>query len=225
MNAQKIARRSLVDSAIDQLRATVESGEWPVGERIPNESRLSELLGVGRNTVREAVRVLVHAGLLETLQGDGTYVRARLDPAETMRRIERSALRDQLEMRITLEAEAARLAALRRDQDDLDELRAALAARAAAGDDIDERIAQDERFHVAIAEASHNHALMAMYAYFRSAVSATIERTERDADLPEPSHADHEYLLATIIMGDAEAAFRVARTMLMPALDALSEAM
>lgn len=79
MNKAKLPRLSLVDSAVAELRSAVARGEWPVGERIPTEPRLSEQFGVGRNTVREAVRVLVHAGLLETRQGDGTYVRARLD--------------------------------------------------------------------------------------------------------------------------------------------------
>jgi DNA-binding FadR family transcriptional regulator len=93
MNKVKLPRLSLVDSAVAELRSAVARGEWPVGERIPTEPRLSEQFGVGRNTVREAVRVLVHAGLLETRQGDGTYVRARLDPAEALRRVERSTLR------------------------------------------------------------------------------------------------------------------------------------
>ena len=104
MNKAKLPRLSLVDSAVAELRSAVARGEWPVGERIPTEPRLSEQFGVGRNSVREAVRGLVHAGLLETRQGDGTYVRARLDPTEALRRVERSTLRDQLEMRVALEA-------------------------------------------------------------------------------------------------------------------------
>ena len=58
MNTNTLPRRSLVDGAIDRLRQAVESGEWPVGRRLPVESALAEELGVGRNTVREAVRVL-----------------------------------------------------------------------------------------------------------------------------------------------------------------------
>ena len=63
-------RTGLVDQVIDQLRQSVTSGEWPVGLRIPNEAVLVDSLGVGRNTVREAVRALAHAGLLEVRQGD-----------------------------------------------------------------------------------------------------------------------------------------------------------
>ncbi len=222
MTITALPRRSLVDQALDQLRVTVESGEWPVGERIPNETVLAGRLGVGRNTVREAVRVLVHAGLLETRQGDGTYVRARLDPAEALRRIERAELFEQLETRIALESEAARLAALRWQPADLRELREALAARAAAGEDLTRRIDHDQRFHEAVARAAHNRALLALYRYFSSAVARTIELTERDAELPEPSQADHEKLLDAIELRDADAAARLARAMLAPSLHALS---
>ena len=58
-------RTGLVDQVIEQLRRAITSGEWNVGERIPNEAVLVESLGVGRNTVREAVRALAHAGLLD----------------------------------------------------------------------------------------------------------------------------------------------------------------
>jgi DNA-binding FadR family transcriptional regulator len=69
-------RTRLVDQVIDQIRELVGSGEWPVGQRIPNEAELVKSLGVGRNTVREAVRAIAHTGILEVRQGDGTYVRA-----------------------------------------------------------------------------------------------------------------------------------------------------
>lgn len=223
MKSTLLPRRSLVDGTIDHLRQAVESGEWPTGHKLPIESRLAERLGVGRNTVREAVRVLVHVGLLETRQGDGTYVLRRLDPAESLRRLRRTSLRDQLEMRIALESEAARLAAQRYDESDIQELHAALQARKEAGDDIDARIEHDRRFHAAIITAAHNSALSALYEYFSEAVRETIESTERDSDLPEPEHRDHEILLENLQLGDADAAANATRAMLLPALKALGE--
>ncbi|PRC57877.1 GntR family transcriptional regulator, partial [Mycobacterium sp. ITM-2017-0098] len=80
-------RAGLVDQVIDQLRHTIASGEWPVGRRIPNETVLVESLGVGRNPVREAVRALAHAGLLDVRQGDGTYVRATSEVSGALRRL------------------------------------------------------------------------------------------------------------------------------------------
>ena len=124
-------------------------------------------------------------------------------------------------MRIALESEAARLAAERRDEADLQAMREALEARQQVGDDLEARIHHDRRFHNAIVSAAHNPALSALYEYFSEAVTETIERTERDAALPEPDHADHAVLLGTLELGDAEAAAKATRTMLTPALRAL----
>jgi len=79
-------RSGLVDQVIDQLRQAIADGEWPVGQRIPAEPELVAALGVGRNTVREAVRALSHAGLLEVRQGDGTFVRATSELSGALRR-------------------------------------------------------------------------------------------------------------------------------------------
>ncbi|WP_163535701.1 FadR/GntR family transcriptional regulator, partial [Klebsiella pneumoniae] len=62
-------RRSLVDSTIELIRGQIEGGAWKVGERIPREQELAEMLEVGRNTVREAIRVLSHGQVLEVRQG------------------------------------------------------------------------------------------------------------------------------------------------------------
>lgn len=221
MSLQKIKKGSLVELAIEDLRQAVEQRVWAIGERLPNEASLAETLGVSRNTVREAVRVLVHVGILDTRQGDGTYVRALLDAGEVFRRIERTELRDQLEVRMMLEGEAARLAAHHRRDQDLADMKSALALRKSAGDDIEARIRFDEQFHRAIVTASRNQALVELYSYFASSISKTIHETEKDMSLPEPSHADHEHLLEMIRFRDAEAAHDVARALLKPSLDAL----
>lgn len=216
-------RPSLVDGVIASIKEALERGRWAVGERLPVEAELAEEFRVSRNTVREAVRVLAHTGMLETRQGAGTFVRAVYDVGDTLREVERTQLRDQLEVRQTLEADAARLAATRRSADDLRAMHAALTAREAAGDDLDARIQHDERFHLAVVEAAHNRALTTLYLYFAHAVIHTIEQTERNRHLPEPSHADHEALLCVIEAGDADAAEHTARAMLAPSLNALSD--
>ena len=217
-----IRKGSLVETAIDSLRRNIENGEWPVGARLPVEAELSEALGISRNTIREAVRVLVHVGMLETRQGAGTYVRANRDAGETLRRIARSRLAEQIEVRTMLETEAARLAAGRRTDLDLKIMTNALDARAAAGSDLAERIRHDEIFHHALVRASHNTALIELYDYFSHAVSQTIERTERDAELPEPTQEDHELLLAAVRRKDADKAEVLSRALLSPSLNALT---
>ncbi|WP_278366738.1 FadR/GntR family transcriptional regulator [Marinobacter salarius] len=223
MQLARISKGSLVETAIESLRQAIEKGHWAIGERLPVEAQLSESLGVSRNTVREAVRVLVHVGMLETRQGDGTYVRATKDAGETLRRINRAQLRDKLEVRIMLETEAAKLAAERRDAKDLERMTLALDERAKAGDDVERRIRHDHAFHTALVAASHNPALSELYDYFANSVAQTIELTELDSGLPEPSQEDHELLLAAIRRQDSVKAETLSRALLQPSLKALGK--
>ncbi|MDA3922186.1 MAG: FadR/GntR family transcriptional regulator [Salinisphaera sp.] len=231
MSLARIHKETLVESVIAQLRATVESGEWRVDERIPVESLLAERLGVSRNTVREAVRVLVHAGLLDTRQGAGTFVRAAIDPAETLRRIGRAGLLERVEVRLTLEVEAARLASLRHTDQDRAAMRAALDHRLAhratepanQKDLLESFIEIDARFHGAVVEAAHNSALTDLYRYFASATIDTIRQTEIDQALPVPSHADHEALYNAIVAQDPDAAALATRQLLAGTIAALSK--
>lgn len=230
MSLAPIHKGSLVESVIEQLRTTVESGKWPVGEKIPVESILAVRFDVSRNTVREAVRVLVHAGMLETRQGAGTFVRATVDPAETLRRIDRAGLLERVEVRLTLETEAARMAALRHDDEDRKAMREALDERAAhttvdrttEAETLASFIAADARFHAAVVAAAHNNALSDLYRYFAVAIDETIRQTEIDRDLPEPSQADHETLFVAITAGDPEASAAATRALLANTISALS---
>lgn len=185
-------RGSLVDQVITQLRAAISSGEWPVGHRIPPETELVAVLDVGRNTVREAVRALAHGGLLEVRQGDGTYVRATSELSGALRTLCGPELREVLEVRRTLEVEAARLAAARRTDDDLAALRAALAERdvaveavagtARAGDRpaaaaLERAARADTDFHTAVVRCAGNDLLAELYRGVVEAVAGSVVTT------------------------------------------------
>lgn len=64
----------LVDQATAHLREQITGGNWPVGTKIPGETTLAKTLGVGRSTVREAVRTLAATGMLQSRQGAGIFV-------------------------------------------------------------------------------------------------------------------------------------------------------
>ena len=216
------ARRSgLVEQVIDQLRGSVVGGEWPVGHRIPNEAVLVESLGVGRNTVREAVRALAHAGLLEVRQGDGTYVRATSEVSGALRRLCGAELRDVLQVRRGLEVEGARLAAAHRTEADLAELRALLSRRAdyeRAGD-TEEFARADAAFHLATVRCSHNVILTELYRGLMEVITASVATT---SELPVEI-VDHDVLLGFIAAGDVERAGATAGELLdgiLAALDA-----
>ncbi len=186
-------KRSLVDIALESLGGQLSSGRGPVGSRIPTEPELAEELGISRNTVREAVRVLLYAGLLEVRQGNGTYVRAVVNPGEAMRAISRASLREHLEVRCLLEESAARLAAERASDADLARIAAALdhLGRPSADETPESYAERDLAFHIAIADACGNQALSGLYRYFSHAVRQSVQDSIRDEALPDPGLAEH----------------------------------
>ncbi len=202
-------RTNLIDQAVGRLRQQITSGAWPVGTRIPPEPELTELIGVGRNTVREAVQSLVHAGMLERRQGSGTYVISDSELGTAMgRQIAGAHQRDVLEVRRSLEVEAARLAAHRRTDAHLAEMRELHDRRAAAyaAGDLDTATEADLGLHRAIAEAAGNPVLLALYETLLDAVVANI-RFNFEHPAEEDDRA-HTALVEAITAGDPDAAMR-----------------
>ncbi len=211
-------KTSLTDSAAENLRAEIVSGRWCIGERIPNEASLADLLSVSRGTVREAVRMLVSQGLLDTRQGSGTYVRSAVDPSAALDRVKRSGLRDQWEARAALDVEAARLAALRHTPADLARMRQLLAERGTVTDGgRDAFIHLDIAFHKSIVVASGNRAMMELYDFFTAAITETVRAT-LDGDLPEPDQQAHAAIVDAVASRDPERAVAAVRAFMAPVL-------
>ncbi|WP_340562584.1 FadR/GntR family transcriptional regulator [Streptomyces sp. GSL17-111] len=205
-------RSALADQVIDALRAQITSGEWPLGSRIPTEPELVEQLGVARNTVREAVRALAHNGLLDIRQGSGTYVVATSELAGVMHR--RFAQADPVhiaELRATLEAEGARLAALRRTEQEVAQLYALLERReeAWASGDVERFVGADATLHLAVVRASHNEVLTALYSDVGFVLRDYLRRDVGEELRPE-EHLDHARMIDAVRDGDAELAAREA---------------
>lgn len=204
---QQVQRSSLIAQVTAQLREQIVTKSWPVGTRIPTEAELCELTGTGRNTVREAVQALVHAGMVERRQGSGTFVMATSDLGGTLGKYFADAQdRDVTELRRTLEVTAATLAAKRRDADDVRALTEALGDRnqSWASDNVDTAVAVDARFHRAIVAASHN----AIYLEFYDSLLPIIEQTmHHHVTVHGHDYVDeHVALVEAIISGDADKA-------------------
>ncbi|TDC34910.1 FadR family transcriptional regulator [Micromonospora sp. 15K316] len=201
-------RGQRIRDTIAQLRERILAGEWPVGSRIPTEPQLVAALGVGRNTVREAVRALQHAGVLECRQGSGTYVVSTDELAPVVaRQLTDERLTEVIEVRRAFEVEAARLAALRRTPADLLALDGALAAREAAwhGGRADEFVEADVALHTAVVAAAHNRMLAELYASVGTALRSSLVETMGEAMTAE-QHIDHSRLVEAIRAGDPERA-------------------
>lgn len=213
-------RTGLVDQVISQLRTQIDSGEWGVGDRIPTESELADQLEVGRNTVREAVRALAHAGLLEIRQGAGTFVRASSELGGALRRrLERSRLRENLEVRRALEVEAARLSALRHSEEDMATIDHTMALReeAHAARDMSAFVEADFALHKAVVKATHNTLLIELYNDIAQVVYASIAHIAYELNDSAAEHTsvaaeevDHSQLVEAIRAADPVAATREA---------------
>ncbi|WP_433238738.1 FadR/GntR family transcriptional regulator [Streptosporangium sp. CA-135522] len=214
---QNVGRISLVDAAIGELRQEIASGAWPVGTKIPSESQLALALGVSRLSVREAVRVLVHSGLLTTRQGDGTYVIATDESEMALkRRLDRAAVMDIIDVRRGLDLVAARLAAARRTPQDLDALRESLERRTAAHQAVDLNAFADADvdFHLLIAAASHNPVLLDLYRGMSEALRDTVRRDHCMKRAVLGFDSSHQELYEAIEAGDAASAVTIALAIL-----------
>lgn len=204
-----LSRASLVDQVIAQLHELIESGEWAVGARIPTEAELADKFGIGRNTIREATRALGYAGMLESRQGDGTYVRACSDlGAVLLRRLQRSNLVEALEVRNSLERDAARLAATRHTQDDLAAIQAAHRQQEddlVSGDQTT-LVEADIAFHRSIVQAAHNSVLSDLYGHITDALRASIAEAISPKAGAGVRIEEHAAIVEAIAAGDAEAA-------------------
>ncbi len=200
-------RASLIDQVIEQLRQQITSGTWAIGGRIPTEAELAQLTGTSRNTVREAVQSLVHAGLLERRQGSGTYVLAASEMAGAVSRSVAGAHRIHvLEVRRALEVGAARLAARRRTPDDVAETQRLITARNEASEagNVDGVVAYDVLLHRAIVSASHNPVLIELYENFLGALGESVRTSlAMNGSIDANEHLD---LLQAIEAGDSERA-------------------
>lgn len=216
VNAPTLPRRrsrSLAQEVMNDLSEKIRSGVYRPGDKLPTEPEVMAEQGVSRTVVREAMSRLQAAGLVETRHGIGTFVLppkpAGLDLMTVV------TIRDilaMLELRISIETEAAGLAAMRRTPEQLARMHRAI-------ETINENISKGERsvdadfqFHLQIAQATGNKYFEDFY---RHLGTATIPRDRLDtsqlSEEPAPNYMfranrEHEYILSAIERKDPEMA-------------------
>jgi GntR family transcriptional repressor for pyruvate dehydrogenase complex len=222
MNTVLTARkrpRSLAQELVEALTERIREGALAPGHKLPTEAAVMAEFGVSRTVVREAISKLQAAGLVETRHGVGTFV---VGPGEASFRItpeQLETLRDViavLELRIGLETEAAALAAVRRTEDNLREMRSALDAFAAAVAEGRDAVGPDFGFHLEIARATQN----GHFAELLSSLGAKIIPrarlgNETSAELQAyllRTNGEHQSIFDAILRQDPEAARAAMRT-------------
>lgn len=210
-----LIKRSLVVQAVEQLRQRIAEGAWAVGDRLPTEPELASELGISRNTVREAMRVLAFSGLVEIRQGDGSYLRTVQDPLQAVLALSRCTVEHAREARHVLEAEAIALAAERCTADDLHELRQALEhSRGHFHGEVDAYLCADMVFHQRLVDAAHNPALSELYRYFSGLVRAAVEHNMTGAPRCQATFDLHVQIVDALERHDPQQAKRLMRALI-----------
>jgi GntR family transcriptional regulator, transcriptional repressor for pyruvate dehydrogenase complex len=209
------------------LLSHLVSGEYAPGQRLPSERTLADSLGVGRSLIREALKALTLLGLVDVRQGDGTYLRQRpsnLLPAsfEWGLLLGENQLEDVIEARRELEVVLAGLAARRRSEQDVLELRDLL-GRMRDARDTTEFVAADVAFHLRVAESARNSVLRSMLGGTQSLLHAWISRVITAAEDTNPSYLEHVPVFEAIERGSVTAARKAIRQHLDLAGTRLSE--
>jgi DNA-binding FadR family transcriptional regulator len=196
-----------VEQVVRRLGEAIGAGLLAPGERLPGQVELARTLGVARMTLRQALAILVEAGLLEIRRGrtGGAFVAAdppppALDPPTA------AGLRALTDWRRAVSGESAALAALRRSDAEAGALGDAMTAvQAAAGEATAFRRA-DARFHVLVAELARSRRLVAAEANLQAELGEMLALTPGPARARLASQAGHEPIVAAIAAGDPETA-------------------
>lgn len=230
---QPVPRRSVTDHVFDQIAAEVLSGDVAVGEALPSERRLAEVLGVSRPSVREALKRLGHAGLVDIRQGDTTTVRdfrrhAGMDllPQLLMSRgtVDIPTARSVMETRLHVGPFVARLAAERGGADLHPALTAALDELVAQPDPIARQYAALAFWDV-IVDGADSIALRLMYNSLRASYEPVIDAMSVVMDAEVSNHRGYRALAKAITSARPAAAAKAAADLLRPATEALLDAM
>lgn len=202
-------RNELFERVCEDLKGLLREEPYRSGARLPSERALSARFGVGRSTVREAVRALVNLGLLSTRRGSGTTLRS--DPGgilhasvEALLIVGESPVEDLFEARELVEVFLAGRAAVRRTDEDLAEISAASLALRDEGPD--GYAAANVRFHAAVARAAHNALLGRFMETLVGGIDFTVRATLPAVENPEETVLAHEAIAEAIRRGDSEAA-------------------
>ncbi|TDS10238.1 FadR/GntR family transcriptional regulator [Sphingobacterium paludis] len=200
-----IKRTSLAEEVSERIKAKIKTGEYGLGSRLPTEPALMQVFGVGRSSVREAIRMLANLGYLDVQQGVGTFV-AGSDGNEALGEVfEKAPLADLLEVRQLLEIRIAEKAAENRSTKDLGRMAAALKKRKIEADAgaLETCIEADIAFHQAIADACGNPILMELYGTSSKHVAIAFKQIYANTTVFVSTQVSHERLFLAIEQRDA----------------------
>ncbi|TBL70292.1 FadR/GntR family transcriptional regulator [Paenibacillus thalictri] len=206
-----IERKTIVTEITKNLLDYLLSGQVKPGDKIPTERSLSEALGVGRSSLREALKALTVLGLLEVRQGDGTYLK-RADSDLLPQVIEWGLLLGEkqtlhlIEAREKIELMLAGMAAERRQENEVLELKQILERMRNSTGNSKEFVEADVAFHLKLAEMANNTVLRDILSSIQALLRAWIRSVIEAAGNAQFSYDEHLPIYLAVEKGDAQAA-------------------
>ncbi len=224
---QPVEKTTACGSVVQQLVRGITAGIWTPGQKLPSERDMVKALGVGRTSVREALRACEALGLIDVRQGEGSFVKASpgiVVPESILASFVRdsSQLLKLFEVRELLEPYMTALAAQRRDDEHIERLEEIL-GEMAQQQDASTIIELDLEFHLVVAEAAENDLLFEFERVILEAMQASWLLALELSGRPQLNLEESRDILEAIKVRDAERAETVARRHLLAGKDSILE--
>jgi DNA-binding FadR family transcriptional regulator len=215
--ARIIERTSLSEVVAQHLQSQIQSGAYQLEQQLPSEHELTREFGVGRSSIREAIRKLENNGMVRVQQGLGTFVIALSPARESLSKLlHTSEDRDIAEVREVLEIKIVEKAARFRTEDDIRNIKANLEKRNKAADQnkLQAWLEADMAFHLSIAAASKNPVLANIYKTFvEQQLKKSIKKNYSEKESMHRLTELHIQLLDTIIKKQPAKAIELVKAM------------
>ncbi len=210
MNPTLITRKSLADEVAATLQEQILKGRYKINQKLPVEAELMKSFGVGRSTIREAVKILVNSGFLRVQQGIGTFVEDSSGINEPLgQRLKRASAKNINEVREILEMKIAEKAAMNRTGNDISKLEHALKKRTKAANEnqVEDCIDAHVNFCILMAEASKNDMLADLYKLFSVPLKNDLLNAHQDTSFFKSTSENYHKLFDTVLREDPKMAW------------------
>ena len=223
MNIEKIKQKTVVHQVMEEIKKLIASGEYRVGDRLPTEQQLADMFGIGRTTIREAIKVFHHLGVLESKTAKGTFVcnsnNITTEALTWAILLGKNDFYELLELRLVMEQQGLVYLtdpSIRNKgfiQDKLDALNREILniADAIKRSSFDDLAESDYRFHGIIVSACGNQLFDALYGLLRSFSIEEIKRGHQRYDDLKTITKKHRFILKTIKSGNTQKAIEIIR--------------
>ncbi len=212
--SMQIQRKTLAQEVAERLIQGIINEEYAIGDQLPIEPELMKIYGVGRSSIREAIKILSIKGVLSVQQGVGTFVTSKHVQESLETQINKAEIEEVYEVRSLLDSKVAARAAIFRNEEQLQTIKKFLDLREkmATENQAVECYQADINFHISIAEACGNNLLKEIYKITSIHILRTFESSHNNnTDSFRLSQKIHTDLYKSIEKKDAESAARIAQ--------------